>query len=65
MQTFRTPNKTNVVLMDYMLPAHRIPEASRPMQQELKARIEAFIGAQLTNTIASRYSAWWSYCTAM
>lgn len=44
MQVFRTPNKTNVVLMDYMLPPHKVPAAGRPVLLELIARIEKFIG---------------------
>ncbi|RPD38759.1 class I SAM-dependent methyltransferase [Chitinophaga barathri] len=43
MQVFRTPNKTNVVVMDYMLPEDYIPEHTLPMYGAVKAKIEAFI----------------------
>lgn len=47
MQTFRTPNKTNVVLMDYLLPEHKVPAAERPVLRDLMARMENFIGGKM------------------
>lgn len=44
MQIFRTPNKTNVVLMDYKLPEDKIPAASRPVYRALVGYLEQFIG---------------------
>lgn len=44
MQLFRTPNKTNVVLLDYLLPEHKVPAASQRVMREVKALMEHFIG---------------------
>ncbi|WP_346317456.1 class I SAM-dependent methyltransferase [Chitinophaga sp. YIM B06452] len=46
MQAFRTPNKTNVVLLDYLLPEDDVPEHTLPMYGEVVKKIEAFIGGK-------------------
>lgn len=47
MQLFRTVNKTNVVLMDYILPEENLPESMVPAWYAIKKGIEAFIGGSL------------------
>ena len=44
MQFFRTPNKTNVVIMDYMLPENSLPASVLPVFRPLRQMMEAFIG---------------------
>lgn len=44
MQAFRTQNKTNVVLMDYMLPPEELPMRIVPVFNDLRIQMEAFIG---------------------
>ncbi len=44
MQFFRTPNKTNVVIMDYMLPESSLPANVLPVFQPLRQLMETFIG---------------------
>ncbi|SIO40476.1 class I SAM-dependent methyltransferase [Chitinophaga niabensis] len=47
MQLFRTVNKTNVVLMDYILPEEYMPESTLPAWYAVKKGVEAFIGGSL------------------
>lgn len=47
MQLFRTVNKTNVVLMDYILPEENLPDSMVPAWYAIKKGIEAFIGGSL------------------
>lgn len=47
MQFFRTPNKTNVVIMDYMLPEERLPPAVLPVFRPLRQMMETFIGGAM------------------
>lgn len=44
MQAFRTPNKTNVAMLDYLLPETQVPEHTLPMYAALKQKIETLIG---------------------
>jgi hypothetical protein len=46
MQAFRTPNKTNVVMLDYLLPEDDVPEHTLPVYGELVKKIEGFIGGK-------------------
>ena len=47
MQLFRTVNKTNVVLMDYILPEENLPDNMLPAWYAIKKGVEAFIGGSL------------------
>ncbi len=47
MQLFRTVNKTNVVLMDYILPEEYMPDSMLPAWLAIKKGVEAFIGGSL------------------
>jgi O-methyltransferase involved in polyketide biosynthesis len=47
MQLFRTVNKTNVVLMDYILPEENLPDSMVPAWYAIKKGVEAFIGGSL------------------
>lgn len=47
MQLFRTMNKTNVVLMDYILPEEHLPENTLTSYYAVKKGIESFIGGRL------------------
>ncbi|MBO9152453.1 class I SAM-dependent methyltransferase [Chitinophaga sp. GCM10012297] len=44
MHAFRTPNKTNVAMLDYLLPEDYVPEHTLPMYAAFKQKIETFIG---------------------
>ncbi|QEH40570.1 class I SAM-dependent methyltransferase [Chitinophaga sp. XS-30] len=48
MQLFRTPNKTNVVFMDYTLPEYAMSPASRPVFKAVKKQIESLVGRPLS-----------------
>lgn len=47
MQLFRTVNKTNVVLMDYILPEENLPDSMLPAWYAIKKGVEAFVGGSL------------------
>lgn len=47
MQLFRTANKTNVVLMDYVPPEEYLPESALPAYYAVKKGVESFIGGSL------------------
>ncbi|GEP95653.1 class I SAM-dependent methyltransferase [Chitinophaga cymbidii] len=44
MQTFSTPNKTNIVLMDYLLPEYAIPHSALPLFHSTKQQVESMTG---------------------
>jgi O-methyltransferase involved in polyketide biosynthesis len=48
MQLFRTPNKTNLVLMDYMLPEEYLPDSALAAYFVIKKSLESFTGGSLS-----------------
>lgn len=44
MRLFRTPNKTNVVMMDFMLPEESLPDNAKPVFRAIREKMECFIG---------------------
>lgn len=48
MQLFRTVNKTNLVLMDYMLPEEHLPESALKSYYAVRQGVESFIGGRLS-----------------
>jgi O-methyltransferase involved in polyketide biosynthesis len=54
MQLFGTANKTNIVLLDYMLPEYEIPSVALPLFNAVKEQVETLVGRPLQAYSRSR-----------